>query len=83
QERGRLQGGVVGTLMSNLALELTLQELHLPFVRAKAGDRSVVAELLDRNWMLGGENSGHIVCCQHTETGDDLIPTQHQLMEPR
>ena len=73
QERGRLQGGVVGTLMSNLGLELALAELDIPFVRAKVGDRYVIAELLARNWQLGGENSGHLVCFQHTTTGDAII----------
>ncbi|WP_134614607.1 phosphoglucosamine mutase [Pseudomonas aeruginosa] len=80
QESGRLQGGVVGTLMSNLGLELALQELHIPFVRAKVGDRYVMAELLARNWMLGGENSGHIVCCQNTTTGDAIIAALQVLM---
>lgn len=69
QERGRLHGGVVGTLMSNLGLELALAELNIPFVRAKVGDRYVIAELMARNWLLGGENSGHLVCFQHTTTG--------------
>ncbi|MFP6864238.1 phosphoglucosamine mutase, partial [Pseudomonas sp.] len=67
-ERGKLQGGVVGTLMSNLGLELALADLGIPFVRAKVGDRYVIAELLSRNWQLGGENSGHLVCFQHTTT---------------
>lgn len=80
QESGRLQGGVVGTLMSNLGLELALQDLHIPFVRAKVGDRYVMAELLARNWMLGGENSGHIVCCQNTTTGDAIIAALQVLM---
>ncbi|MGP0173859.1 phosphoglucosamine mutase [Pseudomonas sp. NCHU5208] len=73
QERGRLHGGVVGTLMSNLGLELALAELNVPFVRAKVGDRYVIAELQARNWLLGGENSGHLVCFQHTTTGDAII----------
>ncbi|PZP81633.1 MAG: phosphoglucosamine mutase [Ectopseudomonas oleovorans] len=73
QERGRLHGGVVGTLMSNLGLELALAELNIPFVRAKVGDRYVIAELMARNWLLGGENSGHLVCFQHTTTGDAII----------
>ena len=73
QQRGRLQGGVVGTLMSNLGLELALAELQIPFVRAKVGDRYVIADLLARDWQLGGENSGHIVCFQHTTTGDAII----------
>ncbi|WP_263144727.1 phosphoglucosamine mutase [Pseudomonas sp. RIT-PI-AD] len=79
-ERGTLQGGVVGTLMSNLGLELALQELDIPFVRAKVGDRYVMAELLSRGWQLGGENSGHIVCCQHTTTGDAIIAALQVLM---
>lgn len=73
QQRGRLQGGVVGTLMSNLGLELALAELQIPFVRAKVGDRYVIADLLVRDWQLGGENSGHLVCFQHTTTGDAII----------
>ncbi|MCD5996284.1 phosphoglucosamine mutase [Pseudomonas sp. CDFA 602] len=72
-ERGRLQGGVVGTLMSNLGLELALAEQNIPFVRANVGDRYVIAELLERNWQIGGENSGHIVCFQHATTGDAII----------
>lgn len=65
QESGRLQGGVVGTLMSNLGLELALQELHIPFVRAKVGDRYVMAELLARNWMLGGEFGTYRLLPEH------------------
>jgi phosphoglucosamine mutase len=79
-ERGRLQGGVVGTLMSNLGLELALAELDIPFVRAKVGDRYVIAELLERSWQLGGENSGHLVCFQHTTTGDAIIAALQVLM---
>lgn len=73
QERGLLDGGVVGTQMSNLGLELALRARDIPFVRAKVGDRYVMAEMLARNWQLGGENSGHIVCAQHTTTGDAII----------
>ncbi|MFC0711294.1 phosphoglucosamine mutase [Azorhizophilus paspali] len=72
-EHGKLQGGVVGTLMSNLGLELALQDMGIPFVRAKVGDRYVMAELLTRNWQLGGEGSGHIVCCHRSTTGDGII----------
>ncbi|WP_341304786.1 phosphoglucosamine mutase [Pseudomonas sp. TMP25] len=79
-ERGKLQGGVVGTLMSNLGLELALAELGIPFVRAKVGDRYVTAELLSRNWQLGGENSGHLVCFQHATTGDAIIAALQVLM---
>lgn len=80
QERGALQGGVVGTLMSNLGLELALADLGIPFVRAKVGDRYVVAELLERNWQVGGENSGHLVCFQHTTTGDAIIAALQVLL---
>jgi len=83
KRRGRLEGGVVGTLMSNLGLELGLAELDIPFVRAKVGDRYVMAELLERNWMLGGENSGHVVCCQYTTTGDATIAALQVLIALR
>lgn len=80
KERGKLEGGVVGTLMSNLGLELALQKLDIPFIRAKVGDRYVMAELLERNWQLGGENSGHIVCTQFTTTGDGIIAALQVLL---
>jgi len=80
RERGKLQGGVVGTLMSNLGLELALADLQIPFVRANVGDRYVMSELLERNWMIGGENSGHIVCFDHTTTGDAIIAALQVLM---
>ncbi|VVN78917.1 phosphoglucosamine mutase [Pseudomonas fluorescens] len=79
-ERNKLQGGVVGTLMSNLGLELALADLGIPFIRANVGDRYVIAELLERNWQVGGENSGHIVCFQHTTTGDAIIAALQVLM---
>ncbi|MGE8069303.1 phosphoglucosamine mutase [Pseudomonas sp. NPDC089569] len=79
-ERGMLQGGVVGTLMSNLGLELALADLAIPFVRANVGDRYVIADLLERNWLVGGENSGHIVCFNHTTTGDAIIAALQVLM---
>ncbi|MBD8491952.1 phosphoglucosamine mutase [Pseudomonas syringae] len=82
-ERDRLNGGVVGTLMSNLGLELGLAELGIPFVRANVGDRYVIAEMLERNWQLGGENSGHVVCLQHTTTGDAIIAALQVLMALR
>ena len=73
QERGLLEGGVVGTLMSNLGLELALQERQIPFARAQVGDRYVMSEMVERGWWLGGENSGHIVCAQHVTTGDGIV----------
>jgi phosphoglucosamine mutase len=79
-DRDKLQGGVVGTLMSNLGLELALAELGIPFIRANVGDRYVIAELLERNWLVGGENSGHVVCFNHTTTGDAIIAALQVLM---
>lgn len=83
RERDKLQGGVVGTLMSNLGLELALADLDIPFVRANVGDRYVISELLERNWLIGGENSGHIVCFNHTTTGDAIIAALQVLMALR
>ena len=80
QELGQLQGGVVGTLMSNLGLELALADLKIPFVRANVGDRYVIAELLERDWQVGGENSGHVVCFRHTTTGDAIIAALQVLL---
>lgn len=72
-ERGQLRGGVVGTLMSNLGLELALREQGIEFVRANVGDRYVMAGLRERDWVLGGEGSGHLVCLHHSSTGDGII----------
>ena len=66
-------GGVVGTAMSNLGLELALDALDVPFVRTPVGDRYVMKEMLDRSWHLGGENSGHIICLDVTSTGDGIV----------
>ena len=71
--RGRLEGGVVGTLMSNLGLELALRARDIPFVRAKVGDRYVMEQLDQRGWLLGGESSGHLVCLDRTSTGDGTV----------
>ncbi|MGR5468695.1 phosphoglucosamine mutase [Vibrio astriarenae] len=70
---GRLNGGVVGTLMSNMGLEIALQALGIPFVRANVGDRYVMEQLLEKNWWLGGENSGHIICRDKVTTGDAIV----------
>lgn len=66
-------GGVVGTQMSNLGLELALDSLSVPFVRTRVGDRYVMAEMTQRNWDLGGESSGHIICLDITTTGDGIV----------
>jgi phosphoglucosamine mutase len=65
--------GVVGTLMSNLALEQALGKLKIPFARARVGDRYVLEMLASRGWQLGGENSGHILCLDKHTTGDGII----------
>ncbi len=65
--------GVVGTLMTNMAVELALQQLGLPLVRAKVGDRYVLEELLARGWQLGGESSGHLLALDCHTTGDGIV----------
>ena len=70
--RGKL-GGVVGTLMTNLALEVALQEMNIPFARAKVGDRYVLELLQEKGWAVGGENSGHIICLDKHTTGDGIV----------
>lgn len=65
--------GVVGTLMSNMGLELALQKLGIGFTRAKVGDRYVMQELDANGWILGGEPSGHILCLDKSRTGDAII----------
>lgn len=66
-------GGVVGTSMSNLGLELALDALNVPFVRTSVGDRYVMQEMQSRGWDLGGESSGHIICLDITTTGDGIV----------
>lgn len=73
QERGKLKGGVVGTLMSNIGLELALKDLDIDFVRAGVGDRYVMEQLKAHDWQLGAENSGHIINLNCTSTGDGII----------
>lgn len=70
--QGRV-AGVVGTLMSNLALEHALARMEVPFVRAAVGDRYVVEKLLENRWLFGGENSGHILTLDRHTTGDGVI----------
>ena len=71
--RGIEFGGVVGTSMSNLGLQLALENMQVPFVRTDVGDRYVLAEMLNRKWDLGGESSGHIICQDITTTGDGIV----------
>lgn len=73
QRKGHLNGGVVGTLMTNLGLERALEDKGIPLIRAKVGDRHVLAQLVENNWVLGGESSGHIICLDRTTTGDGIV----------
>ena len=72
RQRGDCQG-VVGTLMTNLGVEIACEAQGIEFVRAKVGDRFVLEELLARNWTLGGETSGHILSLDRSTTGDGLV----------
>ena len=71
--RGENVPGVVGTLMTNKAVEVALQAKGIAFVRSKVGDRYVLEELEKRQWLLGGEGSGHLLALDRHTTGDGLI----------
>jgi phosphoglucosamine mutase len=71
--QGQRVPGAVGTLMTNMAVELALKGKDVEFVRAKVGDRYVLEELEKRGWVLGGEGSGHLLCLDKHTTGDGLI----------
>jgi phosphoglucosamine mutase len=73
KSRGILAGGVVGTLMTNFALERRLGEMGVDFARAKVGDRYVIETLVEKGWECGGENSGHLLCLDCHTTGDGII----------
>jgi phosphoglucosamine mutase len=70
---GQMRGPVVGTLMTNLGVEHALERLGLKLLRAKVGDRYVLEMLETHDGILGGENSGHIICLDRTTTGDGII----------
>lgn len=72
-QRGLLHGGVVGTLMSNYGLEKAITHLCVQFLRTRVGDRYVLEALKERDWTIGGESSGHVVCLDKTTTGDGII----------
>jgi len=72
-ERGEKPEGVVGTLMTNKAVEVALRQLGVEFVRAKVGDRYVLEELEKRGWILGGEGSGHLLALDRHTTGDGIV----------
>ena len=83
QRNGQLEGGVVGTQMSNLGMELGLKELGIDFVRAKVGDRYVMQMLKEKGWLLGGESSGHLICRNLTTTGDGIVAALQVLQAMR
>ena len=72
-QRGMLHGGVVGTLMSNYGLEKAINDMAIPFLRARVGDRYVLETLKEQDWKIGGESSGHVVCLDKTTTGDGIV----------
>ncbi|QYM92360.1 phosphoglucosamine mutase [Dickeya zeae] len=71
--QGQLRGGAVGTLMSNMGLEVALKQLGVPFARAKVGDRYVLELMQSKGWRMGAENSGHVILLDKTTTGDGVI----------
>jgi phosphoglucosamine mutase len=71
--KGNLKGGVVGTLMTNLGMEIGLKQLGIPFVRAAVGDRYVMEKLIEKDWRIGAENSGHIILLDKVTTGDAIV----------
>ena len=73
QTEESLEGGVVGTVMSNFGLELALKEHNIPFLRTQVGDRHIHRALNEKGWKLGGEASGHILSLDRTSTGDGIV----------
>ncbi|MEW8030476.1 MAG: phosphoglucosamine mutase [Candidatus Thiodiazotropha sp.] len=78
---GVLKGAVVGTLMSNLGLEHALRDHGVVFERTQVGDRYIMERLTEKGWVLGGEQSGHIICLDRTTTGDGIIAALQVLEE--
>ena len=70
---GEKVSGVVGTLMTNMAVEKALQKNGIAFERAKVGDRYVLEKLKEKSWLLGGEGSGHLICLDKHTTGDGIV----------
>ncbi len=81
--RGLAVPGVVGTLMTNMAVELALKSRGVAMVRAKVGDRYVLEELAARGWELGGENSGHLLMLDRHTTGDGIVSALQVLQAVR
>lgn len=81
QRTEQMVGSVVGTLMSNLGLEKALQAAGIGFERVAVGDRYVMQRLKEKQWLLGGESSGHILCLDRTSTGDGIVAALQVLTE--
>jgi len=73
QQKNELKGSVIGTVMSNLGLEHALAASNIGFERVNVGDRYILARLIEKDWSLGGEPSGHIICRDRTSTGDGIV----------
>lgn len=82
-QRGVLEGGIVGTVMSNIGFERAIKARGIDFVRVPVGDRHILSELAKRGWYLGGEPSGHIVCLKTSTTGDGIITALQVLASMR
>ena len=80
-EQQQLKAPVVGTLMTNLGMEHALKKLDIPLIRANVGDRYVMEKLIEHEGLLGGENSGHIMCLDKTTTGDGIVAALQVLAE--
>ncbi|KZX74660.1 phosphoglucosamine mutase, partial [Oleiphilus sp. HI0009] len=72
-DQGAMDGGVVGTQMTNFGVEVAFNEAGIPFTRAKVGDRYVMEQLKEKGWLLGGEGSGHLICFDKSTTGDGIV----------
>ena len=83
KQKNQLKGGVVGTLMTNMAIEKALDDLSIEFVRTHVGDRYVLETLLEKGWSIGGENSGHILTLDQHSTGDAIIASLQVLKSLR
>ena len=73
KDAGEKIDGVVGTLMTNMAVEKAIEAEGIHFARAKVGDRYVLEQLKEKNWLLGGEGSGHLICLDKHTTGDGIV----------
>ena len=77
QNLDALKGGVVGTVMSNIGLEIALNKLEIPFLRTSVGDQNIIKKLHHLNWSLGGEPSGHIIIPDWEVYGDGLCVREY------